>query len=269
MCSERAGLYYESLPAKKPLVACARHVARVRQACYSPSTPEPFNERDWPNSTHCADNREGSFVDVRGLIRMGLRLYCNRYAHFKHPLVCSVNCPYRTRCQDFALFYDENRAEVDSLVEDYFAARAGHERESERQFLPTAAPVSLRTLIRLEVKREMTESRYIWIGKDDQAELLDLEEVIRRAERGSKAKHIYKIAQEMELRFQLVPLKRIEKARRSAQADSERAAARRRGSRPRPVPAESPAPLKPVPVIETAPQPRRTRARAAKVAGDR
>jgi hypothetical protein len=207
---------------------------------------------------------------------MGLRLYCNRYGHFKHPLVCAVNCPYRTRCRDFALFYDENREGVDALVEEYFAERAsadGRPKEArERSFVPTAVPVSMRTLIRLEVKREMADAKYIWIGKDDQAELLDHEEVIKRAERGSKAKHIYKVAQEMELKFQLVPLKRIEKARRAAEADAERAAARRRSQRPRPVPVESPAPLKPVPAIEapTTPQPRRPRTtRVAKAAGDR
>lgn len=208
---------------------------------------------------------------------MGLRLYCNRYGHFKHPLVCAVNCPYRTRCRDFALFYDENRAGVDALVEEYFAQRSaenGKQREPhERSFIPTAVPVSMRTLIRLEVKREMADAKYIWIGKEDQAELLDHEEVIRRAERGSKAKHIYKVAQEMELKFQLVPLKRIEKARRAVEVEQERSAARRRSHRPRPVAVESPAPLKPVPAIETAaaaPQPsRRSRTRVAKAAGDR
>ena len=209
---------------------------------------------------------------------MSLRLYCNRYGHFKHPLVCSVNCPYRTRCRDFALFYDENRVEVDALVEEYFAQRSQADVKSrgprESAFLPTAVPVALRTLIRLEVKREMADAKYIWIGKEDQAELLDHEEVIRRAERGWKAKHIFKVAQEMELRFQLVPLKRIEKARRAAEADAARAAARRRSPRPRPVAVESPAPLKPVPAIEpaaasSASQPRRTRTRRARAAGQR
>jgi hypothetical protein len=207
---------------------------------------------------------------------MGLRLYCNRYGHFKHPLVCAVNCPYRTRCRDFALFYDENRDGVDVLVEEYFAQRSavdGKQREGrERSFVPTAVPVSMRTLIRLEVKREMADAKYIWIGKEDQAELLDHEEVIKRAERGSKAKHIYKVAQEMELKFQLVPLKRIEKAKRAAEAEQERATARRRAQRPRPIAVESPAPLKPVPAIEAPAQqqqPRRSRTRVAKVAGDR
>lgn len=208
---------------------------------------------------------------------MGLRLYCNRYGHFKHPLVCAVNCPYRTRCRDFALFYDENRAGVDVLVEEYFAQRSADNGKREepqgRSYIPTAVPVSMRTLIRLEVKREMTDAKYIWIGKEDQAELLDHEEVIRRAERGSKAKHIYKVAQEMELKFQLVPLKRIEKAKRAVEVEQQRAAARRRAPRPRPVAVESPAPLKPVPAIEPAPAAqspaRRSRTRVAKAAGDR
>src|SRR5206468_4315071 len=58
---------------------------------------------------------------------MRLKLYCNRYGHFKDALVCSVSCVYRTRCNDFALFYDANRADVDSLVADYYDARRGRE----------------------------------------------------------------------------------------------------------------------------------------------
>jgi hypothetical protein len=174
---------------------------------------------------------------------MRLKLYCNRYAHFKDAIVCSVNCPYRTRCQDFALFYDANRPDVDALVEGYFAAR--NEAKRPTRLLPvlvanTAA--GMRELIRLEVKREMPEAAYIWIGKDDHAELLELDEIIRRAERGAKAKNIYRVAQEMELRYQLVPRKRIEKAKRVVAAEAERAAARS-GRRPRPVAVTPPAPL--------------------------
>ncbi|MDT4953410.1 MAG: hypothetical protein QOJ02_1548 [Acidobacteriota bacterium] len=189
---------------------------------------------------------------------MRLKLYCNRYGHFKDALVCSVNCPYRTRCQDFALFYDVNREGVDALVEDYFAARTAVVVR-ERPRLPVLAAVEMRELIRLEVKREMAEASYIWIGKDDQAELLELEEIIRRAERGAKAKHIYRVAQEMELRYQLVPRKRIEKAKRVVAAEAERVAARSNSRRPRPVPVEPPAatPLAPVAVVATAT--RRTR----------
>ena len=173
---------------------------------------------------------------------MSLRLYCNRYTHFKDPLVCSVVCPYRTRCQDFALFYDAHREEVDAVVEQYFAGRAVDPPRPRTLVAANTAEV-WRALIRLEVKREMAEATYIWIGKDDQAELLELDEIIRRAERGAKAKNIYKVAQEMELRFQLVPRKRIEKAKRDVAAEAERAQARRRGQRPRPVAVESPAPL--------------------------
>jgi hypothetical protein len=109
---------------------------------------------------------------------------------------------------------------------------------------------------------------YIWIGKEDQAELLELDEVIRRAERGSKAKSIYKVAQEMELRFQLVPRKRIEKAKRVAAAEAERAAARRKPLRP--VPVEAPAPLAPVAESTTTTAPtRRSRTRVAKAVGER
>jgi hypothetical protein len=204
---------------------------------------------------------------------MGLRLYCNRYAHFKDPLVCSMICPYRTRCQDFALFYDAHRPEVDGLVEQYFAAQATPGRTRARTLVSAAEPTQMRALIKLEVKREMPEITYIWIGKDDQAELLNLEEIIRRAERGAKAKNIYKIAQEMELRFQLVPRKRIEKAKRTVAVEAERAAARR-SSRLRPVALDTPASstLAAVPAADAPARPkiaRRTRTRIAKAAGER
>jgi hypothetical protein len=202
---------------------------------------------------------------------MRLKLYCNRYAHFKDAIVCSVSCPYRARCQDFALFYDANREGVDSLVEGYFAARSSEVKKRQRPVIAGAVAVEMRELIRLEVKRVMQEAAYIWIGKDDQAELLELDEIIRRAERGAKAKNIYKVAQEMELRYQLVPRKRIEKAKRIVAADAERAAARR-GRRPRPVAVETPAPLSTVAPLDTVtpmPAARRARTRAAKAAGSR
>jgi hypothetical protein len=199
---------------------------------------------------------------------MGLKLYCSRYAHFKDTLVCSVSCPYRTRCQDFALFYDAHREGVDARVADYYSARVSGPVRPVRRVSTTPA-VEMRQLLRLEVKREMPESTFIWIGKDDQAELLELDEIIRRAERGAKAKNIYKVAQEMELRFQLVPRKRIEKAKRIAAAAAERAAARRKPLRP--VAVESPAPLGPVAAESPAPPTpaRRSRTRAVKVVGER
>jgi hypothetical protein len=212
---------------------------------------------------------------------MSLKLYCNRFTQFKYALVCSVSCPYRTRCRDFALFYDEQRESVDAIVEEYFASQqkmASAAQQPVRKLTRLAPIVSLRTLIRLEVKREMAEATYIWISKDDQAELLGLDEIIRRAERGAKAKHIYRVAQEMELRYQLVPRKRIEKARRDVAIEAERSAARRRSSRPtaRPIALEQPAtPLAAVPNHTGAAQTpvatpaRRTRTRAAKVAGGR
>jgi hypothetical protein len=199
---------------------------------------------------------------------MSLKLYCSRYAHFKDTLVCSVTCPYRTRCQEFALFYDANREGVDARVAEYYAARSTAVKRP-RQLVSAASAVEMSKLLRLEVKREMAEAMYIWIGKEDQAELLELDEVIRRAERGSKAKSIYKVAQEMELRFQLVPRKRIEKAKRIAAADAERAAARRKPLRP--VPVEAPVPLAPVAESRpatTAPA-RRSRTRVAKAVGER
>ncbi|HZG53776.1 MAG TPA: hypothetical protein VEZ40_16855 [Pyrinomonadaceae bacterium] len=170
---------------------------------------------------------------------MGLKLYCNRYAHFKDALVCSVNCLYRTRCQDFALFYDEHRESVDTLVGDYYAGRRAHEERvappvaTSRSLpvVPVARPIAtavdMRELIRLEVKQEMAEAAYIWIDKEGRAELLGQDEVLRRASRGTKPQTIYKVAQEMELKFQLVPRKRIERARRLAEVEEERAVARR------------------------------------------
>ncbi len=201
---------------------------------------------------------------------MRLKLYCNRYAHFKDAIVCAVNCPYRTRCQDFALFYDANRVGVDTIVEDYFAARNDAPQRPRLPVLAVNNAAGMRELIRLEVKRDMPEAAYIWIGKDDHAELLALEEIIRRAERGAKAKQIYRVAQEMELRYQLVPRKRIEKAKRVVAAEAERAAARG-GRRPRPVAVTPPVPLNPVAASDTVtPMPtRRSRTRTAKAVGER
>ena len=206
---------------------------------------------------------------------MRLKLYCNRYAHFKDALVCSVSCVYRTRCDDFALFYDEHRGEVDALVSDYYAAR--REREGRKKagaassveaahVAPVARPEELRKLIRLEVLREMAESLYIWIDKEDRAELLETGEVLRRAERGQKAKHIYRVSQEMELRYQLVPRKRIEKAKRTAAVEAERAEGRRtRRTNTRPnAPVPFPAPVASNDAPAEAPAPRRARARAGR-----
>lgn len=186
---------------------------------------------------------------------MRLKLYCNRYEHFKDALVCSVNCAFRTRCRDFALFYDERREDVDGAVAAYYEARRAPEpapaaagparKKKSRGTSPTpvadavvvvAAPklvtaVDLRELIRLEVKREMAQPSYIWIDKDGRSELLVQDEVLRRAARGQKPLTIYKVAQEMELRFQLVPRKRIEKARAAEAVETERAAARRAARR--------------------------------------
>lgn len=211
---------------------------------------------------------------------MRLKLYCNRFAHFKDALVCSVNCVYRTRCRDFALYYDEHRTDVDALVANYFAERAALPKPASpvktRASLPPPIAADMRTLIRLEVKREMAEPAYIWISKDDQAELLELDEVIKRAERGAKAKHIFKVAQEMELRFQLVPRKRIDKAKRIASAEAEREqnrAAARRTRNLRSVealaPLSSAAPIDSLTPQTPAPTPRRTRRpRAIKAVGE-
>jgi len=201
---------------------------------------------------------------------MRLKLYCNRYGHFKDALVCSVNCAFRTRCNDFALFYDGHRAEVDALVADYYDARHGQggARATGDSTLthiqPVARPEEMRKLIRLEVLREMAESFYIWIDKEDRAELLETADVIRRAERGQKAKGIYRVSHEMELRYQLVPRKRIEKAKRVAEAAAERAEARRTRRTPAPAPVPFPAPVAAEDSEREAPAPRRVRARAGR-----
>ena len=247
---------------------------------------DPFPARSsFVRVTLCCVPSESAGLPLVLVAPMGLKLYCNRYAHFKDALVCSVNCVYRTRCREFALFYDEHRTKVDALVSDYYAAR----RESNEtptsspsdtggRSLPVvtnavATPVELRALIRLEVLREMAEVMYIWIDKEDRAELLETEEVLKRAERGSKAKHIYRVAQEMELRFQLVPRKRIDKAKRAAAEDEQRAQARRarnaRSQDPAPVPFPAPAPVVEEPAAEPAPRRAAARTRAVKVAGDR
>jgi hypothetical protein len=209
---------------------------------------------------------------------MRLKLYCNRYGHFKDALVCSVNCAFRTRCNDFALFYDGHRAEVDALVSVYYDARRGQAQDAPRADAgdPTlthiqrvAKPEEMRKLIRLEVLREMAESFYIWIDKEDRAELLETADVIRRAERGQKAKGIYRVSHEMELRYQLVPRKRIEKAKRVAEVEASRAEARR--TKRTPARPEAPAPVPfPSPVAaddfdrDAAPAPRRARGRAGR-----
>ena len=206
---------------------------------------------------------------------MRLKLYCNRYGHFKDALVCSVNCVYRTRCNDFALFYDGHRAEVDALVSDYYDARRGQagaepgaavKDSALAHIQPVARPEEMRKLIRLEVLREMAEALYIWIDKEDRAELLETTEVLRRAERGQKAKHIYRVSQEMELRYQLVPRKWIEKAKRVAAVEAERAEARRtrRTNTRTNAPVPFPAPVSADAPEREAPAPRRARARAGR-----
>jgi hypothetical protein len=212
---------------------------------------------------------------------MRLKLYCNRFGHFKDALVCSVNCAYRTRCQDFALFYDEHREGVDALVADYYDAQRKPQGASasppSSRSLPVvvadapvqkvARAVDLRELICLEVKREMAEAAYLWIDKDGRAELLEQSEIIKRATRGQKPQTIYRVAQEMELRFQLVPRKRIERARAAANVEQERAAARRAARR---APAKTAAPVaeEPAPTPAAAPA-RRARRRTAKPLGER
>ena len=161
-----------------------------------------------------------------------MKLYCNRFTHFKDPIVCVVTCPYRKKCGDFALFYAEHREPINELVLDYYA-KSG--KPKPKRNLPVynleLQPVALRELYTLETKRYMPDNTFIWIDDDDKAEVLEMDALLRRAEQGVKAKHIFKVAQEMELRFQLVPRKRIEESKRKvaakAEDDAERASARK------------------------------------------
>lgn len=155
-----------------------------------------------------------------------MRLYCNRYMHFKDPLVCAVTCPYRKRCPDFALFYAEHDQTINEQVLAYYAKNGNPARQLKLYGLD-AQPSPLRELYSLEVKRIMADNTFIWIDADDKAEVLEMDDLIARAEKGEKPKHIFKVAQEMELRFQLVPRKRIEDTQRKVAAEAEKAAARK------------------------------------------
>lgn len=211
---------------------------------------------------------------------MRLKLYCNRFGHFKDALVCSVNCAYRTRCKDFALFYGEHRDDVDALVSDYYEARREPPPVAPQTptrslpvviapFQKVARAVDMRELIRLEVKREMAEAAYLWIDRDGRAELLEQEEIIKRASRGLKPQTIYRVAQEMELRFQLVPRKHIERARAAANVEQERAAARRDARRAA-AKTSTPSAEEPAqPPAIAAPARRARRRRAVKALGER
>ena len=271
-------------------------VASAVQTCYSSSAPESSRFSEARSTVENRRRDRGLLAPWRSefsrshrFFPMSLKLYCNRYGHFKDALVCSVNCVYRTRCRDFALYYDEHRQGVDALVANYYEAR--RETASARSVTdpkrtlhvlaaPVAQPAEMRALIRLEVKREMAEALYIWIDKEDRAEMIGHEEVIRRAERGSKANHIYKVSQEMELRFQLVPRKGIEKAKRAQEADAERAQARRRarassttntrgGNAPVPFPSPAASVNETVASAPASSQRRSPRTRAPKAAGER
>lgn len=159
-----------------------------------------------------------------------MKLYCNRYTHFKDPLVCAVTCQYRTRCADFALHYDQHREAINAQVLDYYA-KHGKPARQLALYTSETPPVTLRELYILEVKRIMADA-YIWIDGDDQAAVLSYEELMDRAESGVKPKHIFKVAQEMELRFQLVPRKRIEETQRKTAAEAEKVAARKNKNAP-------------------------------------
>src|SRR5258708_28767883 len=111
---------------------------------------------------------------------MGLKLYCNRYGHFKDPIVCSVVCQYRTRCHDFAIYYDANRVAVDAVVAEYFTARNEPARKKRNaNIAAVAVPGQLRNLISLGGKREMAVNRYRWVNQGGSEEVLEIEHIIK------------------------------------------------------------------------------------------
>ncbi|MBL8152120.1 MAG: hypothetical protein JNN15_19535 [Blastocatellia bacterium] len=131
-----------------------------------------------------------------------LRIYCPVFNHFKNTIVCSLCCPIREKCSDFQQFYRVNREAQENAVSNYI--------ESHRRLPPS----SLLTIqYRLEVLKKMSDT-YVWIGQDDKAQVMTLEEVIQAAEDGGKPKHIFLTKQELVLRYQLVPKTRREETRR-------------------------------------------------------
>jgi hypothetical protein len=129
-----------------------------------------------------------------------LKIHCPVFNHIKNTIVCSLCCPLRDKCKEFQHFYSENSAAQDAIVNNYIET---HSR------LPSDSLLIIQ--YSLEVLRKMNDT-YIWIGKDDRAEVLTLEQVLLAAEEGRKPKHIFLAKQELALRYQLIPKSRRDEA---------------------------------------------------------
>jgi hypothetical protein len=129
-----------------------------------------------------------------------LKIHCPAFNHIKNTIVCSLCCSLRDRCKEFQQFYAINREAQDDVVNDYILS---HSR------LPSDSLLIIQ--YSLVVLRKMNDT-YIWIDKDDRAEVLTLEQVLLAAEEGRKPKYIFLAKQELALRYQLVPKSRREES---------------------------------------------------------
>lgn len=116
-------------------------------------------------------------------------IYCPRFRHFKDVLVCRINCPVSRKCPVFREFEKYNRAELEQRLDLYLAAY----------------PDRYQRVFYLEVKATMKDELFLVLDPDNKPYLLKREDVLQRAEKGERFNGIYKISQEMELRYQLVP----------------------------------------------------------------
>jgi len=116
-------------------------------------------------------------------------IYCPRFRHFKDVLVCRINCPVSRKCPVFRELEKHNRADLEARLEAYLAA---HPNRYARLFY-------------LEVIHTMKDEMFLVLDAENKPHLLKREDVLQRAEKGERFKGIYKISQEMELRYQLVP----------------------------------------------------------------
>lgn len=118
-------------------------------------------------------------------------VYCPRHRHTKDTLVCRLSCPYYKKCPVFKDYQNRFRRELEKRIDEYLDSHPGR---FDRIFY-------------LEAIRNMKEEMFLALNNESQPFLLTRDEVLRRAEKGERFLHIYRVAQEMELRFQLVPKK--------------------------------------------------------------
>lgn len=118
-------------------------------------------------------------------------IYCQRHRHFKDTLVCALACPYSLKCPSFKGFLTEHRDEFAQRIDAYLAAHPG---KFTKHFY-------------LEVIHTMKEELFLALDHENKPSLLGRDDLIRMAEKGIKFLKIYRVSQEMELRYQLVPKK--------------------------------------------------------------